>query len=339
MALARLLTIGVVLILSRWPMSELVSADEPKPPGSTTVRANPLLPALTKIEDFAPPEEFVQAGGVKTHFVRKGEKGRTIVFIHGFGSSTHTWNRNLGPLSESYRVYAIDVKGFGLTAKPKDGQYHPAAWTQHLIDTLDALKIERPILVGNSMGGAIIARVALLRPERVAGIVLVDAAPPNWGPPRALGKSPETSAVMKPSGLPSLGDRFKTALVRSMISRSAIESGLKGAFHNPSLVTPEMIEASYIPLTIEGAAEALIAMTNPPKEVGPPLPSLKELKPPALIVWGRFDRVLPVRLIEDFARDLPKAKKVIFENSGHLPHEEESKAFNKLVAEFAASVP
>ncbi len=102
------------------------------------------------------------------------------MFVHGFGSCTYSWRKNLEPLAaKGFRTYAIDVKGFGLTAKPRDGQYHLAAFTEHLLAFLDAKGIERPVLVGNSMGGAVIARLALLHPDRVAGIVLVDAAPPD----------------------------------------------------------------------------------------------------------------------------------------------------------------
>ncbi|MGE3821468.1 MAG: alpha/beta fold hydrolase, partial [Isosphaeraceae bacterium] len=77
-------------------------------------------PKLARIEDFAPPEEFVMVGTVKTHFIAKGNTGPHVVLIHGFGASTYTWRGTIEALAGRYRVYALDLKGFGLTAKPKD---------------------------------------------------------------------------------------------------------------------------------------------------------------------------------------------------------------------------
>ena len=108
-----------------------------------------------------------------------------MVLIHGFGSNTYTWRRNVDELGRRFRVFAIDLKGFGLTEKPKDGQYHLSAYTEHLLAFLDELKLEKPVLVGNSMGGAVALRLALLYPDRVGGIVLVDAAPPDMGRPES----------------------------------------------------------------------------------------------------------------------------------------------------------
>lgn len=285
---------------------------------------------IAKIEDYAPPEEFVLAGGIKTHFVSRGA-GRPIVFIHGFGSCTYTWRRNLDAIAaKGFRAVAVDVKGFGLSAKPKDGQYHIASYTAHLLSFLDAMGLDRPILVGNSMGGAIAARSALLRPDRVGGVVLVDAAPLDFGLRGRDAKS--TSALTA---------RLRAALARTLITREAIAAGLRGAYHDPKYVTDEAIEVYHRPLFIEGAAEALVAMADPPGEVADanPLPPLRTLKVPALIVWGRHDRVIPVATAEAFAKQLPSARVLILEASGHMPHEEEPEAFNAAVAAFATMPP
>ncbi len=306
---------------------------------------------IARIEDYAPPEEFVVAGGIKTHYVKKGEAGPAIVLVHGFGSCTYTWRHNIDALAaRGFRVYAVDVKGFGLTAKPLDGRYDLAAFADHLLAFLDALRLERPILVGNSMGGAIVARVALLHPDRASGVVLVAAAPQNFlarpaaradraGPPGWPAPGTKADGAGMP-GPPSaaLSLKIRAALTRSLITRRAVENGLKAAYHDPKFVTAEGVEVHFRTLFIEGAAEALLALVDttpgPAVEAAPPLSSLK---PPALIVWGRHDRVLPVAQADMFARELPAARKVIFEDSGHMPHEEESAAFNALVAEFAAT--
>jgi pimeloyl-ACP methyl ester carboxylesterase len=307
--------------------------DAPKP-------AVPPRP-LAKIEDYAPPEEFVDAGGVKTHFVMRGPQGPAIVLVHGFASCTYTWRNNMDALAaKGYRVYAIDVKGFGLTEKPRDGKYDLPSFSRHLLDFLDAAKIDRPILVGTSMGGAIVTRLALLHPERVAGVVLIDAAPPNFNLRTAAERVKPAAKDALKAGTPRnpVSLKLQAAMIRTLVTKHTIEAGLRGAYRDPKFVTAEAVEVYFRPLFIEGAAEALIAMTSQPGLSDAALPPLKSLKVPALIVWGRHDRVIPVAMADYFARELPTARKVIFEKSGHMPHEEESDAFNSLLLEFAATV-
>ena len=305
-----------------------IAGDSPRP-------AAPPKPA-PKIEDFAPPEEFIVVGGIKTHYVSRGESGRPIVFVHGFGSCTYSWRKNLEPLAaKGFRTFAIDVKGFGLTAKPRDGQYHLAAFAQQLLDFLDAMKLDRAVLVGNSMGGAVIARVALLHPERVAGIILVDAAPPDVAlKPRE--KNPGGVALPKAPVL-KFGSTFAPALAKAMVTRGLVEYSLRVAYHDPKFVTAEEVDVQLRPMSIDGAAEALAALTATPDGPIEPTPPLASLKVPALIVWGRHDRIIPVAMADYFARQLPKARKIIYENSGHMPQVEEASAFNGLVAEFATN--
>jgi pimeloyl-ACP methyl ester carboxylesterase len=287
-----------------------------------------------RIEDFAPPDEFVSVGSIKTHFVAKGAQGPALVLIHGFGCSTATWEKNIDELSKRFRVFALDLKGFGLSAKPKDGQYHLHAFTEHVLGFLDVMKLDKAVLVGNSMGGAVATRLALLHPDRVAGLVLVDAIPAAFPRPSLpLGRTsaePLANAKGKPRTPPLV------AFTRAMITRQTIASGLKSAFHDQALITDSMIETHYRPITIEGAAEALVAMLNPPPESAGTLPPLTALKVPTLVVWGRHDRLVPQPIADLYARAIPGARKVVFENSGHFPQIEEAAEFNTRLTEFVS---
>lgn len=321
-------------VLRSWHASAIADDAPPKP----AAPAN----RLPRVEDFAPPEEFLVVNGIKTHLIRKGDAGPEVVLIHGFGSSTYTWRKNVDVLAKDHRVVAIDLKGFGLTEKPRDGRYDFATLTRHLEDTIDALKFQRPVLVGNSMGGMIALRAALRRPDRVRALVLVDAAPLRtaagpMGRPAAVAPKADPAPATKP-GNPVLAN-LKSAFVRAAITRGMVESGLKSSFKDPSLVTPEMVDVYYRPLGIEGGAEALMAMGGPPPAGELPLPPISALKAPTLIVWGRYDRVIPVKVADEFEKSIPGARKVIFENSGHLPHEEEPDAFNPLLTRFIAQTP
>lgn len=306
--------------------------------GSGTRQALKPVP-VPRIEDYAPPSEFVMVGSIKTHFVARGTRGDAIVFIHGFGCTTTTWEKNLDELSKAFRVLALDLKGFGLSAKPRDGEYHLEAFSRHVLGFLDAMKLDRAVLVGNSMGGAIATRVALFHPERVAGLVLVDPIPTAF---------PRPSLPLGRLGVGTgraLGDKGKRpssalpALTRAMITRQTIASGLKSAFHDQSLVSDSMIETHYRPITFDGAPEALIAMLNPPPESAKALPPLSSLKLPTLVIWGRHDRLVPQAIADLYATNIPGARKVVFENSGHFPQIEEPAEFNARLAEFVSQTP
>jgi pimeloyl-ACP methyl ester carboxylesterase len=322
---------------------------DPDPAPATTPAATARRP---RGEDFAPPEEFVMVDEIATHFVRKGGTGRPVVLVHGFGSSTHTWQKTLDALAARHQVYALDLKGFGLTAKPKDGQYHMEAYTRHLLGFLDVMKLDRPVLVGHSLGGAIVTRLALLHPDRVGALVLEDPIPVTL--PRATATEllkragdggvagehkPGTAAHHAALLNPALARRMLPTLLRSTITRQTVENGLKVAYHDPKFVTPELVEIVYRPLTFEGAAEALASMMNPPPVPAAPLPPLDGLRLPALIAWGGHDKVMPIELFEQYVASIPGAVKVIFAESGHVPHEEEAVAFNARLLEFLDRLP
>lgn len=301
-------------------------AQDPKPAEKPAgIKVEP----LRKLTDVVPPERLIDAGGIKTCYIQKGKAGDMpeILLLHGFGSSTYTWRKNLDELAKLTRVTAIDIKGFGLTEKPKDGRYSEQAYAEHVLAVMDALKIKRAVVAGNSMGGAIAARVALEHPERVAGLVLVDAA------------RPFTRLDFEAAGVDA--GRFKggpksplaVALVRTMITRNRIREMLESVYEGREPVTPEMIDAYYIPTTIEGAPEALLSMMSPPADTAKPIP-LKNLACPVVILWGKADNVIPVRAGEALAKEIPGSELIIWDSAGHLPHEDRPEEFNLLMKQF-----
>lgn len=288
--------------------------------------AAPKIEPLRKLEDVVPAQRLIDAGGIRTYYVQSGSVGPEILLLHGFGSSAYTWRKNLEPIGKFARVTAIDIKGFGLTEKPKDGQYNEAAYARHVLAAMDKLGLRRPVIIGNSMGGAVAMRVALEHPERCSGLILVDAARPYT----KLDFAAAGVDTTKFNGRPSL---LATALVRTMISRERIRQMLVSVYEGHEPVTDQMIDAYYVPTTIEGAPEALLSMVNPPPDKTEPKP-LKNLKMPVTILWGKADPVIPVRAGEALARDIPNSELVIWQEAGHLPHEDRPEDFERLVRSF-----
>ena len=284
------------------------------------------LEPLKKLTDVVPADRLINAGGIKTYYVQRGRSGPEVLLLHGFGSSTFTWRKNLDSLGRFARVTAIDIKGFGLTDKPRDGQYHEAEYARHVLAAMDALGIKKPVIVGNSMGGAVAARVALDHPDRCAGLILVDAARPFTRLDFEASGVDTTRLSARPSVL-------ATALVRTMIRRERIKTMLESVYEGHEPVTDAMIDAYYVPTTIEGAPEALLSMMNPPAEKVKAIP-LKNLKMPVTILWGRDDNVIPLRAGEALARDIPGAEFIVWAGAGHLPHEDKPAEFESLVRTF-----
>ena len=121
--------------------------------------------AAQELETFAKFERYYNAGGIRTRCFEKGE-GEAVILLHGGGGHAETWVRNLIPLSEKFRVLAIDYLGHGYTDKPKI-TYSLDAFSKHLVDFMDAAGIKKAHLVGESQGGQISVLTAYEHPERV----------------------------------------------------------------------------------------------------------------------------------------------------------------------------
>ena len=121
-------------------------------------------------------EKYVDVGGIRTFYLEAGT-GPDLVFFHGGGigiDAALSWSDNIGPLAERFHVIAIDEIGFGRTGMPADpSQFNKVLRADHALAKLDALGIERAILIGHSEGGFMAAKIAVEHPDRVAKLVIV----------------------------------------------------------------------------------------------------------------------------------------------------------------------
>jgi len=120
-------------------------------------------------------ERRINVGGLTTRYFTAGNEGLPLVLLHGDSASALDWSWVLPKLGATHQVYAPDFPGFGESAKP-NRDYSLEFFKQFLGDFLDALGIERAVLVGNSLGGLISLRFALSHPEQVAALILVDSS-------------------------------------------------------------------------------------------------------------------------------------------------------------------
>ena len=267
-----------------------------------------------------PPSEFVEIKGQLVHYRDEGPRSNgtdgppPIVLIHGTSASLHTWEGWVKALKAQRRVITFDLPGFGLTG-PFAGQYEAGnysgdAYARFVVDLLDALKVDRAVLGGNSLGGEVAWRTAYLAPPRVAALVLVDAA----GPPFV----PESMPLgFRMARIPVLNRISEVALPRALV-----EEGVKSVYGDPSKVTPELVDR-YFELTLrEGNREALrLRMQH--LVAGEHAERIATLKQPTLILWGGRDKLIPPEIAQQFHRQIAGSQLVLFQDLGHVPQEED----------------
>jgi 2-hydroxy-6-oxonona-2,4-dienedioate hydrolase len=118
-------------------------------------------------------ERTIDIEGLRTHYLTAGS-GPPLVLVHGVGTSAGEWSRVLPTLARDHLLYAIDLPGFDGSARPPD--YSPAFSARFVGAFLDALRVERPAVIGNSLGGLVAMHLALCDPERISSLILSDSA-------------------------------------------------------------------------------------------------------------------------------------------------------------------
>jgi pimeloyl-ACP methyl ester carboxylesterase len=277
----------------------------------------PDRPVQTLVARWAPPpSDFVEIKGQLVHLRDEGPRDdpQPIVLIHGTSASLHTWEGWAKALKAQRRVISFDLPGFGLTGpfagQYEPGNYHGDAYARFVVDLLDALKIDRAVLAGNSLGGEVAWRTAHAAPARVAALVLVDAAGPAFTPESV----PIGFLIARTPGLRRISE---WVLPRALVAQS-----VANVYGDPSKVTPELVDR-YFELTLrEGNRRALgerfASMVN-----GEHAERIGTLKTPTLILWGGRDRLIPPAIGMEFQRLIAGSQLVRFDTLGHVPHEED----------------
>jgi len=243
-------------------------------------------------------------------------QGSPVLLLHGVGGSHEMWLPIVPDLARSHRVIAADHRGHGASDKPR-GSYAISLFCLDWLALMDALKVDRAHLVGLSMGGAIAMRLAVEHPERVSSLVLVD----TWAFPH-----PEF-----------------LALLRRRLERLAL--GDLAAYADeaiPQVYSPAFIAANPEAMaqyrgrvaklnsdSVRAAVDACITHDMRGRQA--------EIKAPTLVVVGSEDCLTPPYHSEYLARTIPRARLVVIQGSGHIPHLERPREFLKVVGDFTTS--
>lgn len=240
-----------------------------------------------------------------------GGSGAASLMIHGFGADYRTYGANQPPLSESADIWLVDLPGHGESG-PDVGDGSVTTLTRAVAARLDANGLKAVHIIGHSLGGAVAVRLAHLRPDLVASLVLIS--------PAGLSSDLDEGFIFT---LPTLTDR-ETAewLFRRLVVRA-------------SLVNKTMITYVLGELEKPGRREALqriaVSMRGLHGELAPSYQLVIDRNIPRLVVWGAQDRVNP---LNQAALDLFGGERLILPEAGHMPHAECAPAVNRAIADF-----
>ncbi len=273
------------------------------------------IPASELRKKYANAEsEFVDLGGGMTvHLRDEGPKDApAIILLHGSNASLHTWQQWVDRLGKDYRIIRYDQPGHGLTGPHPNDDYTAKAF----VDVVDRVAKNRGLgkfyLGGNSMGGWATHEYAKAHPEKLLGIILVDA-----------GGAPET----KPKSLP-IGFRIALTpglnkLMSVITPRSLVETSLKQSVSNQAVVTKAEVDEYWELLRYPGNRDATVKRFGQYGSRQTPTPISDATRAvPALILWGDEDKLIPVASVKWFQTQYNDQVTHIYKGIGHLPMEE-----------------
>ena len=279
---------------------------------------------------------FIDAGGVRLHYLEAGTGDPPIVLLHGLGSTVTKWRDALPLIATRRRTLAVDLPGFGKSEAPR-ARYTFGFLAGGVKAFLDAMGIDRCVLVGNSLGGVTAMWFAAAWPERVVELVLVDPALPL--PP---GARPDAKTVvrMAVASLPGVGEILYRGFMRFKSADEQLADGLRRNVADPSRVSAETIRlmreeaearrqnmALRRPL-LSAQRHLLWMMSARRAEVERVAASLRV---PPLLVWGSEDILVPLAVGEYWVSRIPGAELLVIEGAGHNPQIELPDRFAEIV--------
>ncbi len=264
----------------------------------------------------------IQTNNIELYYEIHGE-GKPLVLISGLGYSNWQWHKMVPLLAEKFKVIIFDNRGVGQSDKPA-GPYTAQMLAQDTVGLLDALNIEKAVIVGHSMGGFIAQAIALDFPQRVEKLILCST---NFGGPNHVPVTPEAMKVLSDVSSDAL-TRFKNGLAVSTApgwsekNPAMIEEWIQWRVANP--IEPVSYQAQLaIGLGLMPTAAAFEE-------------KLPRLNVPTLILFGAHDKVVPPANADLLSKKIAGSTVVIFPDAGHFFPIEIPEAASRAIKDFAA---
>jgi pimeloyl-ACP methyl ester carboxylesterase len=239
----------------------------------------------------------------------RGE-GLTLVFCHGFTTTSEFWREQMDAFSATHRVVAVNLPGHGRSPHPEGRDYTIDAFVDDLDLVFHELQIDRAVLVGLSMGGTVAQQFALRFPQRLDALVLVGATPHGLGPDVDVDNV--IGAI----------DEFGV----EKASQNVIERSFAAAA-SPQLLAFAKQEVIQTPEFVARAAIASLNRADSRKTLG-------HIKLPTLVVCGAQDRITPPSQSQALAAGIKGSTLVFIDDAAHFPMLEQPEKFNSVLRNF-----
>lgn len=254
---------------------------------------------------------------VATRILAAGSQGPAIVFVHGFGAKADRWRLNLDAAAQAgYRAFAFDLPGHGFADKGEGVPCTVPEFSRFLGAVMDHLDLEKAVIVGTSLGGAVVARFAAHHAERVEALVFVGSM-----------------------GLVPMGEEIRARIHAGAANQSheAMANKFKFVISNQALVTQDMVDEEF---RVNNSQGAHLSLANTGRYIGADLdgdvcgPAIAALGKRTLLVWGDEDKVVPLAFGKASRALLADSRLAILQGTSHTPYFERAGEFNALLASF-----
>lgn len=271
--------------------------------------------------------EFVTIHGHRRAFVKTGS-GPALLLLHGLGCDHTTWEPVIEALARRYTVIAPDLLGHGQSDKPR-ADYTLGGYANGMRDLLTVLGIDKVTVIGHSFGGGVAMQFAYQYPERTERLMLVASG----------GLGPEVTPAIRAISTPGFHQVMSLLTLPGV--RHAGVAGLRALSSVPSSLTRDLDEVATIydsfrdpkaRHAVRHVVRAVVDWHGQIVTMADRAYLTEEM--PMWVVWGRNDRVIPVRHANAAAEIAPNARVEVIPDSGHFPHKDHPHRFVKIVQEF-----
>jgi len=274
----------------------------------------------------AVPSAYYLHDGVKIHFKQVGT-GRPVIFLHGFGTSLDTWRFVVETFEDEYRLVLLDLKGHGLSDRPRDEMYAAQDHARVVRGLIDYLGLENVVIVGHSFG-SVVGLAAALDAQRdgssgvIAALFLVAGSVDAENIPFVL-------RLLRTPILGWLSLKLTSASFRTRVM-------LKRAYHDGAKVTDSLVELYARYQAVPGTDYALIKTAEQlvPVDISEAKRELSRLAIPVINIWGEHDVIIPRAAAESVCQWVPRCELVTIEGVGHMPQEESPEKIVGLLRDF-----
>lgn len=265
---------------------------------------------------------LLDVGRLRCNVIDEGV-GRPVVWLHGLGGTWRDFEPQLDSLADRYRCIVPELRGHGRSPLPP-GRFDTTVLAGDVVAVLQALHVDRAVLVGLSLGGLVAQALAVEHPGLVDGLILVATGAKVPAPVGPLLKAAATRIRAKgmPAALAMLGQLGHDAGGGAEAMRAARAAGTASALRDLTSNDPDVLAAGLVALAEHDLRRRL-----------------RQVTAPTLVVAGDRDPVVPRSLVDQLVAAVPGARLAIVADAGHLPNQDQPGVFDELVSSFVEGLP